>query len=89
MFYATCLQFSVLIYHVGSFLGSIRWLGEQNLDAITTGAIRVRTRAVGYTLVSIFSVETYALKATCNESAVLNSESLSVSAYTSSFGESA
>ena len=36
----------VSIYRAGSFLG--RWFSEQNLDAKTPEAIRVRTEAVGY-----------------------------------------
>ena len=48
------------IVALGLFLVRIRWFSEQNLDAITTEAIRAMTGAV--TLVSTFSVEKAALK---------------------------
>ena len=65
---------------LGLFLARIRRFNEQNLDAITTEAIRVRTGAV----VSIFSIETATLKAICPDSVGLNCEALS--AFTLSFG---
>ena len=55
---------------LGVFCARIRWSSEQNLDAITSEAIRARTGAVGYVSFNIF-VETAALKTT--DSAGLNS----------------
>ena len=43
----------VSIYRVGSFLARIRWLSEQNMDAITPEAIWVRTEVVGYAHLNI------------------------------------
>ena len=77
----------VSIYRVGSFLGTNKMVqiraefvcnnirGNPGMD--WSGRLR------SVTLVSLFSVEPTALKATCNDSACLNSEALS--AFTSSF----
>ena len=68
---------------LGLVLARIRWSSEQNLNAITTEALRVRTVAIGYARFNIFC-RNGALKAARTDSEDLNSEALS--ALTSSFG---
>ena len=67
----------VSIVRVGSFLARLSWFSEQNVDAIKTEAIRVRTGAVGYARLNIFRRNGRFESDTRNDSLGLNSKALS------------
>ena len=48
----TCEQSQIVV--LGLFFARLLWFSEQNLDAISTEAIRVRVGAVGYACFIVF-----------------------------------